>query len=270
MSNSIPMMAVLRPVYEDYKLNPIRRAEPFVDYSDPRPEEIYSFPFSLAIVLRAPERRRKFRILATGWPFSGESVSFKCVSATLYGVQSRFIREHNWDTPLEKGFMDLTLNWDGALRRDVLVFARYGEGPWGPPSIISFYRIPNENRQYDREGRIQSIEYRASADVIPQLYQNKPWKDFYEYDSLGNVVGFLRTRAGQFQEERFFTPAERVVETYPSDLPKLTNMVRYFTSPADPLMLDYEITDEEIHHPARVFTPRDRGEFPASLLKNKR
>lgn len=262
-SNSIPMMAVLRPIYEEYELNPIQRAEPLVDYSDPRPEETYATPFGIATVLRAPERRRKFRVFATGWPLSGRDVNYKWVSIPR-GVWASAV-QNRWGDGYrpENGFADLTLDWNGALRRDVLVFARYGDGPWGPPSVISFCRIPNEKRQYDKDGRPLSVEYLADKAVIPQLYQNKPWKDLYEYDSLGRALGFSRTRTGQFREERFSSPSEFVVETYPGDLPKLTNKVRYFTSPSDPATLDYEITDEEIRHSSRPVASRNRGEFPS-------
>lgn len=270
-SNSVPVMAVLRPVYEEFKTSPIRRAEPFADYPDPRPEETYATPFGISVVLRAMERRRKFRFVASGYPFGGRSVNFKWVpvGASVGGFPCADWTERTNVSP-ERGCGEVQLWWSSGIRRDVLVFARYGEGPWGPPSVISFYALPNERRQYDKENRIESIEYVEDRAVIPQLYQNKSWTDVYLRDSLGNVIGFLRTRKGQFREERFSWLGEFVTETYATDLPRTTRKVRYFTCPEDPSVLDYEITDETVEYRMRAFEPRDRGEFPPLRRRSQR
>ena len=261
-SNTVPILANLHPIYEEFKTNPIRRAEPLVDYPDPRPEETYATPYGISVVLRAVERQRKFRFIATGYPYHDRNVSFKWVSS---GVSVREFPFDDWrDRPKvlpSRGYGELVVNWWGA-RRDVLVFARYGDGPYGPPSVISICRVPNEIRKFGADGKIESMEYQFSAEVIPQLYQNKPWKDVYERDALGNVIGFLRTRAGEFRGERFTVDGEWVEETYAADVPKVTRKVRYFTRPDDPLTLDFEISGEKTRHKLQPFVPRDRGEFP--------
>jgi len=265
-SNSVPMMANLCSLYEGYKCQSIERATPLVDYPDPRPEETYATPFGTAVVLRAPEGRRKFRFMALGWPFRDRNVNFKWVSKGgvwlnhLQGLRERY--------PLERGNGEIVLDWGtGGNRRDVLVFARYGNAPWGPPSVISFFRVPNERRQYDRQGTLQSIEYVATKCVIPQLYQNKPWKDAFAKDALGQVFGFQRTRAGQFRDELFSMNGERVLETYAGDIPKVTAKVRYFTRENDPTTLDYEVTSEKVNHSQKPFVGRNRGEFPFARKK---
>ena len=269
-SNSVPMMAVLQPVYEGFRTSPIRRAAPLIDYPDPRPEETYATPFGISVVLRAVERRRKFRFVASGYPFGGRNVNFKWVplGVSVGGFPYAEWSERASVSP-ERGCGEVQLWWGPGVRRDVLVFARYGEGPWGPPSVISFYSPPNERRQYDRENRIESVEYVEDRPVIPQLYQNKSWKDIYQRDSLGNVIGFLRTRKGQFREERFSWLGEFVAETYATDLPRMTKRVRYFTRPEDPSSLDYEITDETVEYEMHAFEPRDRGEFPQSRRRRR-
>lgn len=261
-SNTVPVMAVLHSVYGEFAPSPIRRAEPLVDYPDPRPEETYATPFGVSVVLRAVERRRKFRFVASGYPFGGRNVTFKWVpvGASVGGFPWEDWRERQNVSP-ERGCGEVQVWWGGG-RRDVLVFARYGEGPWGPPSVVSLYSLPNERRQYDREGRIASIEYAEDGEVIPQLYQNKPWKDLFVPDSLGNVTGFLRTRRGQFREERFSGRGEFILETYANDLPKTAQKVRYFTRPDDPTTLDYELADETVEYKLQTFEPRNRGEFP--------
>lgn len=260
-SNNVPLLAVLAPLYEEYGPGPIQRAEPFIDYPDPRPEQVYETPVGAAVVLRAMEQRRKFRFVATGYPFRDRKVNFKWVGrgvkvGPLGGQWERY--------PLQQGFADLVVSWRAGARCDVLVFARYGEGAWGPPSVVSFYGIPNESRQYDRDGRLVSIEYLVRDNVIPQLYQNKPWKDVFVRNSLGDVVGFLRTRRGEFRDSLFSVGGEKVVETYAGDLPKETAKVRYFTPASDPLTLDYEVLEETVRHPNKPLEPRNRGEFPLS------
>ena len=253
---NVPMLAALRPVYEEYAAAPIRRAVPGVDYPDPRPEATFETPFGVGIVLRAPEARRKFRFRALGWPVHNEKVSFCWIGASVGAYQGK--RELSPG----RGFGEVVVNWRGIRgRQDVLVFARYDDGPWGPPSVISFLVVPNERRLFGSKGQVESITYLRADSVVPQLYQNKPWRDEYACDALGNLTGFSRTREGMFRGESFSIDGEVIVETYPNGQPKISNKVRYFTRPDDPLTLDYEVLDEEISHPNREFVPRDRGEF---------
>ena len=263
---NIPTLAVLHPVYEEYEPSPIRRAVPWVDYPDPRPEATFETPFGVSLVLRAPEVRRKFRFRAAGSPFNDAKVSFLWLpmSDTRSGqTKVGAFQGKNKELPPARGFGEIVLDWRGVRgRQDVLVFARYDGGPWGPPSVISFFVVPNERRVYSQQGRIESIDYVKAEAVVLPLYQNKPWKDEFTYDSFGKAIGCSRTRAGMFRGEPFSMDGEAVVETYPNELPKVTSKVRYFTRPDDPATLDYEVLDEEISHPNREIVPRDRGEFP--------
>lgn len=271
MPLSVPLVVRLRPVYEEYEPWPIRRATPLADYADPRPETVYETLFGIAIVLRAPEGQRKFRFTASSWPVSDPKVSFKWVpmSTQVSHGGARVGRvQGQYELRPETGNAEIVLDWSAIRgRQDVAVFARYGDGPYGPPSVISFYVVPNEKRTYDKSGRIAEIEYRKTDWVIPQLFQNKPWKDVYEIDQLGNLIGFSRTRTGDFRSVRFGLPNEIVTEAYVSDLPKRTHKVRYFTRPDDPLTLDFEETDEEIKYPDKPFEPRTRGEFPTAVRR---
>ena len=258
-SNSVPMLATLLPLYENFAAHPIRRAEPLVEYPDPRPEQTYGTPFGVAIVLRAVEARRKFRFMATGYPFRDRNVNFKWVGRSV-SIEPMCGQRENY--PVEKGFADIVVNWAGGRRQDVLVFARYGDGPWGPPSVISFYSVPNERRKYGKDRKIESIEYLQADAVIPQLYQNKAWIDEYQRDSLGNIIGFLRYKKdGSLRGEPFSARGESVVESYPDESPKVAAKVRYFTRPDG--ALDYEITADQTTYRPGSCLPTDRGEFPA-------
>ena len=270
-SNNIPMLVSLTSLYEGYRQMPIRRAEPLVDYPDPRPELLYETPYGIAVVLRAPELKRKFRFIATAWPFQNRHVSFRWLPRAG-GVWIGPIQQQ-WDTLTpERGRAEIVLDWNNVRengRQDVFVFARYDDGPYGPPSIISFYAVPNERRTYDRQGRIVRIAYEQAKTVIPALYQNKAWTDEYRYDSLDRCMGFLRFRRGSVQGEPFSAVGEYVVESYPSDLPRVSRQVRYFTSPSDPASLDWEADGPEIRHREGTFVSRNRGEFPAAVRRGR-
>ena len=259
--NDLPMVSLIRPLYEEYKPAPIRRAQPLVEYPDPHPETVFETPYGVAIVLRAPESRRKFRFAASGWPVKDRQVNYKWVVLPVGRISIGRIQGQPNLSP-ERGEAELVLNWTNIRGRvDVAVFARYGEGPWGPPSIISFYVVPNERRKYGKDGKIESIEYLQTDVVFPQLYQNKAWIDEYQRDSLGNVIGFLRYKKdGGFRGEPFSVRGESVVESYPDESPKVAAKVRYFTRPDG--ALDYEITTDQVTYRQGSCVPIDRGEFP--------
>jgi len=265
-SNSLPILVKLSPIFGEYAADPILRAEPFLDYSDPRPELTYATPFGVAVVLRAYERRRKFRLVATGWPLRDANVNFLWVPicrGRAGGASVGAFRGRLTDCTPVRGYGEITLDWWTARSRvDVLVFARYGNGPYGPPSVVSFYAVPNERRAYDRQGRIERIDYVKAADVVPALYQNKPWRDEFVWNEIGQLVGFKRTRLGEFRDERFGLPTESVVETFANERPKVAEKVRYFTRSDDPLTLDYETTGETVTHTPKEEVYRLRGEFP--------
>ena len=266
-SNSIPLIVSVRSMYEEYAANPIARATPLLDYPDPRPEVTFETPAGIAIVLRALENDRKFRFVASSWPVLDEKVSFAWVPlSTVPSPNPRIcaIQEQWRQYPPAAGYGEIRLSRGYVYgRKDVAVFARYGDGAYGPPAIISFYVVPNERRTYGHGGVLTRIEYQKSDFVIPQLYQNKPWRDEYRTDEMGRIIGFTRLRTGQVFEDIFSAAGEHVVETYANDMPKVTKKVRYFTREDDPLTLDYEITSEEIRHPFGAPVFRTRGEYPA-------
>jgi len=267
-SNSVPLVTALQPVYGEFARFPTRKAAPLVDYPDPRPEQTFVTPCGIGVVLRAVENRRKFRFAAYAGRPDDTKVNFKWVvmstSGATFGVTVTAMNGQWREFSPEKGYGEIVLDWMRlGARVDVAVFARHGVGPYGPPSIISFYKVPNERRTYDREGRIDRIEYAKSDFLIPELFQNKQWTDDYVIDDIGHVIGFVRKRYNQaINPERFSNEGEYVVEAYPSGLPKTSRRVRYFASPADPAILDYEITTASVDHPMQTFVPRDRGEFP--------
>lgn len=262
--NSTPLLVFVKTVYEDYESLPIRRAEPLLDYPDPRPETTFETPFGIGIVLRAPENQRKFRFMARAWPVQDEKVTFAWRVIVPYGRYGArpFEGREAWLTP-PRGYAEIVLDWNLIGRRmDLLVCARYGRGAYGPPTIVSFFVIPNEMRKYGESGFIEKIEYVKQDVLIPQLYQNKGWTDEYEVDQKGDILGFVRLRKGQiFGKEEFSINGEYIHEFHAVDMPKIVSSVRYFTKPDDPTALDYEILPEKKTLPFRAVEPRNRGEF---------
>ena len=163
----------------------------------------------------------------------------------------------------KNGYAEFSFNWMNIRgRMDILVCARYGNGPYGPPALISFYVIPNEKRTYDKSGFIDRIEYMRQDVMIPQLYQNKEWTDMYKVDPKGNILGFVRLKAGLLVgKEDFSVNGEYVHEFQAEDMPKIVSPVKYFTKIDDPGALDYEILSERKTLPFRAVEPRNRGEF---------
>lgn len=267
-SNHVPMVTTVMPVYQEFAKSPITPAEPLVDYPDPRPEQTFATPCGIGIVLRAVEARRKFRFRALAGRPGDPKVNYKWVvmstSGSTFGVTVSAMNGLSREFSPEKGFADVVLDWPRlGSRVDVAVFARYDKGPYGPPSVVSFYKVPNERRTYDRAGRISRVEYAKADFAIPELFQNKSWTDDYVIGDFGNVVGFVRRRNGQASNpERFSATGEYVVEEHPSGLPKVARRVRYFTPESDASRLDYEITTSSVTYPLQAFEPRTRGEFP--------
>lgn len=163
----------------------------------------------------------------------------------------------------KNGYAEFSFNWTNIRgRMDILVCARYGNGPYGPPALISFYVIPNEKRTYDKSGFIDRIEYMRQDVMIPQLYQNKEWTDMYKVDPKGNILGFVRLKAGLLVGKKDFSVnGEYVHEFQAEDMPKIVSPVKYFTKIDDPGALDYEILSERKTLPFRAVEPRNRGEF---------
>ena len=143
---------------------PLSKAEPCVDYPDIMPEETFSNPFGTAIVLRAPERMRRFRLSASTYPFPDEASKY--VWRATRGVKIR-----PWPMTLaevpDRGFAEITVDAASCgLRADVLVFAQMANGLYGPPSVVSIYNPPFAKRTYVK-GKLKSISYLKGAKNVP-------------------------------------------------------------------------------------------------------
>jgi hypothetical protein len=82
------------------------------------------------------------------------------------------------------------------------------------PSLVSFAYLPNEERLYRADGKIQSVDYANPKHryADPLLTLPKKWKDLYDYTSQGQLKGWYRTRKTG-SSDRFTYAGHRVLTT---------------------------------------------------------
>ena len=211
---------------------PLSKAEPSIDYPDAMPEETFAQPFGVGIVLRAPERMRKFRLSASTYPFPGKAVKY--VWRTTRGVAIR-----PWPMTLaevpDRGFAEVTVDAASCgVRADIFVFAQMANGLYGPPSVVSIYNPPLAKRAYAK-GKLQSISYLKESKNVPYdigpIWAPREWRDDFVLSGKGRIVSFTRTVPGSFAEEPFSAIGELVLSMSSSGMPLVTRKVEYFISP---------------------------------------
>ena len=211
---------------------PLSKAEPCVDYPDVMPEETFAQPFGVGIVLRAPERKRRFRLSASTYPFAGMALKYEW--RITGGVALR-----PWPMTLaevpDRGFAEVTVDAASCgTRADILVFAQSANGLYGPPAIVSVYNPPLAKRTYSR-GKLQSISYLKESKNVPYdigpIWAPREWRDDFALNGKGRIVSFTRTIPGSFTEEQFSAIGELVLSMSASGIPLVTRKVEYFISP---------------------------------------
>lgn len=177
-----------------------------VDYFSGGPgEELLTHPLLIARVHRSVARKRSIVVRATA---AGADLpqprTFRW--QVLQGdPQYVEIRPLNPDASAAM----VTFTWQPAhpvqsapelstSRVDVGVFAEVGGVP-SMPAMICSCTFPTEQRVYDGD-RLVSIDYAAAAVSAcysdPLLVPTRNWKDTYQYDSAGELIGWVRTTAG--------------------------------------------------------------------------
>ena len=211
---------------------PLSKAEPSIDYPDAMPEETFAVPFGAGIVLRAPERQRKFRLSASTYPLPGRALKYEW--RTTRGVKLR-----PWPTTIaevqKNGFAEATVDvlYCGT-RADIFVFAQAANGLYGPPAVVSIYNPPLAKRTYAK-GKLQSISYLKESKNVPYdigpIWAPREWRDDFAQSGKGRILSFARTTPGSFTEESFSAIGELVLSMSSSGMPLVTRKVEYFVSP---------------------------------------
>jgi len=96
---------------------------------------------------------------------------------------------------------DLTINGHYAGRVEIAVFADNGK-ELSAPAFLNFYYPPYQAREYDKNGKLISIDHREPKGSYsdPQLFVKRDWKDTYQYDAKGHLIGWVRERGGKKTE----------------------------------------------------------------------
>ncbi|MDR2849231.1 MAG: hypothetical protein LBW77_01615 [Verrucomicrobiota bacterium] len=211
------------------------QVEPGVDYFDVRPEGLFDTPFSIARVVRGVAYKRSMTIAASV-PQKPEAAAYRWV--VLQGDPAKI--EIKPLTP-NASQVEITVAYHGLYRPqgsdglpallqssrvDIGCFVKAGD-LWSAPSFVSFFYLPSEERTY-RDGRVAAVDYSNEAHryADPALTIQKGWKDLYEYDGQGRLLGWYRTRGGG-KPERFTWRGHKVLATDGKNRPTRACVVEY-------------------------------------------
>ncbi len=257
---TLPPLVALRTIKD-------AEAEMGVDFFDVRPEGLFDTPFAIARVVRGMARERRMTIEAAASPAPQGGAKYLWV--VLQGDAKKVAFK-----PLDESAsrVELTVSYHGAYRPadasgaparltssrvDIGCFVKAG-AYYSPPAILSFYYLPSEERVYRDDGQILSVDYSNAAHryADPALTLQKGWKDLYEYDAQGKLLGWYRTRSGG-QPERFTHKGHKVLATDKQNRPTKACAVQYMPRQAGGEQLPPTLTCAET---PQLFTYTYAGE----------
>lgn len=236
---AVPPIVHVMPVYDEYERDPLPRTVPGRDFADLQPEETFSTPFAISIVLRAPECRRRFRFCARTWADGNRR--FEYAWKVLRGRGLERIDAYRGNSKLKpgSGFAEVMLNRRYMSQRlDLAVFSRVPGGEWGPPAIISFYQLPDLRQEFYKSGHLRETSYLPMVDpadpfrqALRPLCTPRNWTDTYEVDDKGAIQVISRRRSSSVFAERFYRKTgDLLLETWSSGAPRKTRPVEYFVN----------------------------------------
>lgn len=209
--DDIPPLARIRVEQEDHAI----LGRDYFEVSER--EKLFDTACAIARIGRSTQFRRHMIVSAKeSLDLDKRPLKFKWV--ILRGDESRISIK-----PLDEegARADITVAWhprrkirpDSPIesnRVDIGVFAHNGVA-WSAPAFITWYFLDNEDREYDKDGRILSVAYHGGIDVgnyaDPLIQTPKSWKDTYHYSEDGRPTGWTRKRgAGADTHIEEFTP----------------------------------------------------------------
>lgn len=193
----VPPMIQLKVMEEDH---PVAGRDFFAASKD---EKVFDTPCAIARVMRSTKRVRRMVVSAEKshdvnkrdltWRWVVLRGDAKTISIEpLNDSKSIAVISVPWHErrPVRPG-SDMASN-----RVDIGVFAHNGKY-FSAPGFVTFYSLDNEHREYDDEGRIKSVRYDGTNYVDPRIALSKMWRDEYQYDGKGQLIGWSRHRAKQ-------------------------------------------------------------------------
>lgn len=113
-------------------------------------------------------------------------------------------------------------------RVDIGVFADNGK-MLSVPSFVTFLFPGDQKRTYTAGGRLKCIDYDKPGYrdryVDPVIFPARDWRDCYDFDERGRLIGWNRIKGGALQ--RFTYDGAKVTETDAQGRPVLAQRVRY-------------------------------------------
>lgn len=184
-------------------------------------ETLFATPGAIARIVRATRYRRRLVVSAekTRDP-NGRPLRFRWV--VLGGDADRIAIE-----PLDSRGMRAEIRMPWHERRpvsagsklttdrvDIGVFADNGK-TLSAPAFVTFLFPGDQARTYDAQNRIKCIDYDKQGYrdryVDPVIFPARDWRDCYQYDAQGRLLGWNRIRGGSLQ--RFTPDGAKVTET---------------------------------------------------------
>ena len=171
-----------------------------------RTEEIFTLPVCVARVFRGTAQRRRWVLSAEGSrDVNGKPLKFhwRLLQGDPDRVRIRPLDERGERVEIEIAWHPpMPSAWEPnvqSTRADLALFAHNG-ARYSAPAFFTVYFPASEERAYDEQGRIRSVNYtrgRAAPFVDPLIYTPRAWKDEYAYDAEGRLTGWTRTREGK-------------------------------------------------------------------------
>lgn len=190
----VPVPVVIRTLKD-------AQAEPGADYFDLRPEGLFDTPFAIARVARNVRTKSRTMTLEAMVPGGSPQQSpfvWKLLQGDPAKVTIKPLTQNASQVEISVAYHGLYRPTPTAWmtsRVEIGCFLKTGER-YSMPSVVSLAYLPNEERLYRDDGKIQSVDYinanHRYAD--PALTMPKTWKDLYDYDAKGQLKGWYRTR----------------------------------------------------------------------------
>lgn len=206
------------------------------DYFDVTPRErLFDTPCAIARVVKSSARERRLVVNASAsldidkreltyrWVvLRGDAKAIRIRKLDEAGSRVEITVPHHDRRPIAPG---AAMTSD---RVDIGLFVSNGVHD-SPPAFLSLYYLANEKRTYDDAGRILAVDYTdanySKRYVDPVLDFRRDWRDEYDYDKDGKLLGWTRKRG---QATELFTADGRLVQEQDlSGKPSKTAAVRY-------------------------------------------
>lgn len=192
--------------------------QPGVDYFDVGPrQQIFDSPQSICRFHRTVQRDYKVTLKASisDKEMKSEDLEYKWVllrgECQLVDIKSPLSESTEVIVPWhERRIIDSDSEME-SNRVDIGLFIRKkGADHWSSPAFFSITHPDNQQRTYDEQGKLLTIEYSADNYTDPRIDTPAQWTDTYKYDEkTGELLGW--TRKHKTQEPQQFTADGKLI-----------------------------------------------------------